>query len=399
MKRVLVIFRKELKDMLRDRRTLFFMILMPFLAIFLVFNLTMRLGMEAEARAREKVLRVSVLSASPVEGFMELLERAGGVEVLPPIPDSLVSSSIRAGELDFVIRFAGDFQERQRREGTGSVDVYYMGSVSENEGALPRITAVLDEYGQSLLRERLAGRDLPAEFAMPVRTAARDVSSARARIGEIAGGMLPYFIILFCFLGAMYPAIDLAAGEKERGTIETLLISPATRQQIVLAKFLVVTLSGILTAVASFIWLFLVARHGSPLPQEAIAGVMSIIEPRTIVLFFAMLLPLCAFFAATLLSVSIFARSFKEAQSIVTPLNFMVLIPLLIGIFPGIRLNGVTALVPLLNISLATKDIIAGTIDPLHLAEVFSVLILLAAAGLWFCTRWFNREEVIFRGA
>lgn len=399
MKHVLIIFRKEAKDMLRDRRTIFFMIVMPLLAIFLVFNLTMRLGMEAESRARDKVVKVSVLSTDPVEGFLELLERSAGVEVLPPMPDSQVTESIESGDLDFVIRFPGNFRERQERESTGSVEVYYLGSVPENRGALPRITALLDEYGQSLLRERLQSRNLAMEFTEPIRTTLRDMSSARARIGETAGGMLPYFIILFCFLGAMYPAIDLAAGEKERGTIETLLISPATRGQIVLAKFLVITLSGVFTAMASFAWLYLVVRYGSPLPEETVYGVMTIIEPETLLLFFTMLVPLCAFFAALLLSVSIFARTFKEAQSIITPLNFMVLIPLLVGIFPGIRLDGATALIPVLNISLATKEIIAGTIRPLYLVEVYSVLVLLAGAGLWFCSRWFSREEVIFRGA
>lgn len=128
-------------------------------------------------------------------------------------------------------------------------------------------------------------------------------------------------------------------------------------------------------------------------------SVMNVIEPRALLLFFSMLVPLCAFFASVLLSVSIFSRSYKEAQSIVTPLNFMVLIPLLIGIFPGIRLNAGTALIPLLNISLATKEIIAGTVNPLYITEIFGVLLLLAAGGLYFCSGWFRREEVVFRGA
>ncbi len=399
MRQVITIFKKELKDMLRDRRTIFFMIFMPFLAIFLVFNLTMRLGMNMENRAREKIMRVSVISPVPVPEFTRILEGSGGVEIAHAIPDSAVSGMIESGELDFVVRFPSDYEEALTREGTAEVQVYYMGSVAENEGAFPRLQAMLDEYGELILRERLRKRGLEIDFSSPLRVTPRDLSSARARVGESIGGMFPYFIILFCFLGAMYPAIDLAAGEKERGTIETLLISPATRGQIVLAKFLVVGLSGVFTAVASFTWLYLVLRYGSPVPAEVLSGVLSIIEPRSILLFFSMLVPLCAFFSALLLSVSIFSRTYKEAQSIMTPLNFMVLIPLLIGIFPGVELNAVTALIPLLNISLATKEIIGGTINPLFMAEIFAVLLLLAGAGLAFCSRWFSREEVIFRGS
>ena len=399
MRMISIIFRKEMKDMLRDRRTMFFMVFMPFIAIFLVFNLTMRMGMEMESRAREKVMRVAVISRSPVPEFMDLLEASGDVEVVGPMTDSEVTPALESGGIDFAVRFTNDLESIITREGTGSVDVYYMGSVSENEGALPRIRAIIEEYDESLLQQRLVNRGLASGFARPLSITEKDVSSARARIGESLGGMLPYFIILFCFMGAMYPAIDLAAGEKERGTIETLLISPASRGQIVVAKWLVVSLSGVFTAVASFLWIFLVLRYGSPVPRDMVSGVMNIIEPGAMLLFLAMLIPLCAFFGALLLSVSIFARTYKEAQSIITPLNFIVLIPLLIGIFPGVRLNWATALIPLLNISLATKEIIAGTINPVHLVEVFSVLLVLALGGLYFCSRWFRREEVIFRGA
>jgi len=212
------------------------------------------------------------------------------------------------------------------------------------------------------------------------------------------GGMFPYFFVIFCFLGAMAPAIDLAAGEKERGTMETLLVSPASRLQIVLGKFLVVTASGIFTAVSSVLWLYLIFRQSKAIPPEVISGILKVIEWKSLLLLFSMIIPLCAFFAAILLSVSVFAKSYKEAQSIIAPLNIMIIIPVLIGIFPGIKLNAITALIPILNISLATKEIIAGTIPSLLMAEVFLVLFALAALGLIFCTRWFNRETVIFRG-
>jgi sodium transport system permease protein len=168
--------------------------------------------------------------------------------------------------------------------------------------------------------------------------------------------------------------------------------------QIVVGKFLVVTASGIFTALTSVLWLYLVFRQSKTVPPEVLQGVLKLIEWKSLLLLFSMIIPLCAFFAAILLSASIFSKSYKEAQSIITPLNFMVLIPVLIGIFPGIKLNAATALIPILNLSLATKEIIAGTISPLLMAEVYLVLFALAALGLIFCTRWFNREAVIFRG-
>jgi sodium transport system permease protein len=398
LKLLTIIFRKELQDMLRDRRTLFFMIIMPFLVIFLIFNLSMRLGRDMEKRAQEKELKMAIFSAAPLPAFSHLLQTKERVKINTPVPRTEIHQAVNDGRLDFALSFPDDFTENLDREGTSEVSVYYKASTSENEQAISRIHKVLQEYGKQLLSLRLKKINLDTAFVEPLRIADRDVSTVREKIGMRLGGMFPYFFVLFCFLGAMYPAIDLAAGEKERGTMETLLVSPATRLQIVVGKFLVVTASGIFTALTSVLWLYLVFRQSKTVPPEVLQGVLKLIEWKSLLLLFSMIIPLCAFFAAILLSASIFSKSYKEAQSIITPLNFMVLIPVLIGIFPGIKLNAATALIPILNISLATKEIIAGTISPLLMAEVYLVLFALAALGLIFCTRWFNREAVIFRG-
>lgn len=398
MKLLAIIFKKELKDMLRDRRTLFFMIVMPFLVVFLIFNLSMRLGMNMEKRAQQKELRVAVFSPAPLPAFLDLLQTGSKVKLETGVARSEIERALNDGRIDFAVSFPDDFSDSLDNETSSEVGLYYKASTSENERALGRMHKALEVYGKGLLTERLAKKNLSAAFVEPLRIDDRDVSSVREKVGERLGGMFPYFFVIFCFLGAMIPAIDLAAGEKERGTMETLLVSPASRFQIVAGKFLVVTASGIFTALASVVWLYLVFRQSQTVPSEVLSGILKVIEWKSLLLLFAMIIPLCAFFAAILLSASVFAKSYKEAQSIITPLNFMVLIPVLIGIFPGIQLNAATALIPILNISLATKEIIAGTIRPLLMAEVCLVLLALAVLGLIFCTRWFNRETVIFRG-
>jgi sodium transport system permease protein len=358
----------------------------------------MRLGVDMEKRAQEKELQVTVFSAAPLPDFIHLLQASEKVKIDTTVNKKEIEVMVQNGRLDFAIAFAEDFSENRDREGTSDVQVYYKASTSENEIALERIRKVMEKYKLQLLAQRLQKKNMSTAFVEPIKIVDRDVSSVREKMGERVGGMLPYLLVIFCFLGAMYPAIDLAAGEKERGTMETLLVSPASRLQIVMAKFLVVTASGIFTALSSALWLYLVFRQSRMIPPELLGMVLRLIEWKSLLLFFSMIIPLCAFFAAVLLSISVFAKSYKEAQSIITPLNIMVIIPVLIGIFPGIKLNTATALIPILNISLATKEIIAGTISPLLMAEVFLVLFAMAALGLVFCTRWFNREEVIFRG-
>jgi sodium transport system permease protein len=210
--------------------------------------------------------------------------------------------------------------------------------------------------------------------------------------------MVPYLFVIFCFMGSMYPAIDLAAGEKERGTMETLLTAPVSRFQILLGKFAVVVLTGLMSAIVSIVGILFSIKHIAGIPPEAMNAMLAILDAKTILLVLSLLLPLTIFFAAFLLSLSIFAKSYKEAQSLISPLTIVVILPVMIGLVPGIELDAVTALVPVLNVSLATKEIIAGTIKPALLWEVYASLFLLAGLSLYGCSKWFEREETIFRG-
>lgn len=397
MRNIGTIFKKELKDTLRDRRTLFFMVVMPFLVVYLMINISVKIGSSQEKKAREKVFKVGVILNGNQPALYENLKNNGTFEFSTDLAPDGVKGSIQEGTFDFVLVFTEGFDRNVAGGDTGKLRLYYKTS-QENEIGKRRLKNIINDYRDKILGTRLSDKSLESEYIRPVEVIDHDVSSMRQKIGEYAGGYLPYIFVIFCFLGAMYPAIDLAAGEKERGTIETLLVSPARRGEIVLGKFLIVTLAGFLTAVMTIVWLFVALRQTREIPQDILTGLLRMVEPKVVIMLLALLLPLCVFFAAILLSASVFAKSFKEAQSIITPLNFMVLIPVFIGILPGIKLNTVTALIPILNLSLASKEIIAGTLKWGLLVEVFLVLFFLAAVGLYFCTQWFKRESVVFRG-
>lgn len=397
MKRIFVIFKKELTDTLRDRRTIMMMIVFPIILIYLVMNLTINLSMSQKRKAEEKVLTVGLINAGKADAFREKLVKSKNIIIKEDIDPAKINELIQAKTLDFAIVFEESFDRKVREKGSGDVQLYYKAS-RENDIAKKRIDAVFTEYKDELMNDRLATLKLDRTFIEPLKINTSDLSTQKEKIGESIGGLLPYFFILFCFLGAMYPAIDLAAGEKERSTIETLLTSPAGRLQIVIGKFLVVTLAGIISALVAIMTLYMSLKNVKEIPSEAFDALFRIIEYKSIGLLFSLLIPLCVFFAGLLLSASIYARSFKEAQSIVAPLNVLVIIPVMIGLFPGIKLNAVTALIPVLNVSLATKEIISGTIQTGLLLEVYLSLFILAAGSLIFCAQWFKREDVIFRG-
>ena len=124
---------------------------------------------------------------------------------------------------------------------------------------------------------------------------------------------------------------------------------------------------------------------------------MSMLDVKMILLILSLVIPLAVFFAAGVLSISIYARSFKEAQSMISPASILIIIPVAIGLLPGIELSPQTAFIPVLNVSLATKEVLAGTADLLLLLEVYVSLLIFSGLGIWGCVRWFNREETLFR--
>lgn len=397
MKRALIIFKKEFIDTLRDKRTIIMMIVLPLLVFPLIMGLVTKIAVSQNKKAKTKTLQVGLITNGSAERFRVLIKERKDMVVDESIKADEIKDLITGKKKDFILVFAEDFDINTSEKKSGTVHIHYKSS-DENDIAIRRIRAVLNKFKDELLDTRLKEMELSKEFVNPLDIQRVDIVTIKEQLGRAVGGFLPYIFIIFCFLGAMYPAIDLAAGEKERSTIETLLTSPATRMQIVLGKFLVITLAGLISAGISILGLFIAVKQAVRIPADVLEGLLKIIEPSTIALLLSLLVPLTVFFAAVLLSISIYARTFKEAQSIMTPMNFVVIVPAAIGMLPGIKLTAITAIIPVFNVSIATRAIISGTITTPMLMLVYLSLFILAAVSLIFCAKWFNKEEVVFRG-
>lgn len=396
MNTLLTIFKKELTDTIRDRRTLFVMVIFPLLLFPVLITVMTKIQTSQMRKAEGKVLRVGLTTRGNAAGMREVISRSG-FRLVENVPPDSAETLLRRDSLDAVIAVAADFDRDVAALKSGTVQVFFKTSDDFAIGRR-RLMESVRTYEKNLLAERLSRLNLDQNFVDAIRIEEHDVTSIKEKVGKTVGGLIPYLFVIFCFLGSMYPAIDLAAGEKERGTIETLLTAPVSRFQILLGKFGVVVLTGLLSAAVSILGLYLAARMNTELPPDMMEALMGILDVKSVILVLSLLLPLTIFFAAFLLSLSIFAKSYKEAQSLISPLTIIIIIPVAIGMIPGFELNGLTALIPILNVSLATKEIIAGTLKPEILAEVYASLIALAAVSLYACTKWFDREETIFRG-
>jgi sodium transport system permease protein len=397
MNRFVTIFRKEFTDTIRDRRTLFMMIVFPLLLVPALMIVMTNMQSSSMKKAEEKVLRVALVARGNAAALVGALTGRHDFRIIDGIPADSMEAMILRDSVDAAVVVAGDFDAAVARMASGNIRLFYKSS-DDFDMVKRRLSDVIGAYEKQLVAERFVKLNLDAGIVNPVTIEEHDVASMKERIGKTVGGMFPYLFVIFCFMGAMYPAIDLAAGEKERGTMETLLTAPVSRFQILLGKFAVVVLTGLLSAAVSIIGILFAVRQISDIPPEMLDAVMAILDVQTVVLVLSLLLPLSVFFAAFLLSMSIFAKSYKEAQSMISPLMIVVILPVMIGLFPGVTLGPLTAMIPILNVSLATKEIIAGTVKTGLLLEVYASLFLLAGLSLFGCARWFQREETIFRG-
>ncbi len=392
---VLTIFKKELIDTLRDRRTIIAMIVIPLLLFPTIIGITVKIQTSAAKKEKEKKLKVTVIAKEELTQLAEIIVQRDDLQLIQNVIEDSVRSLIQKDSLDVAYVFSRNFMRQVRNQRAGRVKMYFKSD--EQNIRKTRVKEILDAYEKILLEERFAELNLDKSVAKAVNLAEVDITTKKEKFGKAIGGFLPYIFVIFCFMGSMYPAIDLGAGEKERGTLETRLTSPVNRFEILLGKFGVVVLTGIGSALISMLGLYVGIRMVAEIPPELMEFILSILELKTIVLLISLLLPLTIFFAGILLSLSMFAKSFKEAQSIITPFNIMVILPVAMGLMPGITLDPVTALVPILNVSLATKEIIAGTIKPALLVEVYASLILLAGMSMLAASRLFLKESVIFR--
>jgi sodium transport system permease protein len=396
MTRTVTIFRKELKDTMRDKRTIIMLVVVPILVIPLLLGLVTKLAQVMSARAESDVSKVAFIGQDYAPELLAMFAEDSLVEVRTDVQVGDIETLIQDDSLDGAIVVPPEFGRRIEQDRQATVQIYFRSSNQLNVTER-RMRNAVEAFDEEIVGGRIRRLNLDENLFDAIAVTANDVSSLQEVLGKTVGGFLPYMFVLLSFTGAMYAGIDLGAGEKERGTLETILSSPANRLEIVLGKWVVVGLVGFGSAILSMVGLYLGVQTVADIPQEFLDVAWSILNVKVFVMIASLMVPLAAFFAALILAGSVYSKSYKEAQSTLTPLSIVIIIPVVVGLMPGVELNLTTALVPILNVSLATKEVIAGTVDPLQLTLVYVSLFALAAASLWFCVTWFNKEEVLFR--
>ena len=396
---IFTVFRKELADMLRDKRTLISMIAVPVVIMPLLILGMGALTASTVSKARKETPRVMVLGESNSPSLMRAMRALDHVTIVPPSQD--FTNQISEKTIRAAAEIPEKFDEAMEEGILASVKIYVYEGEIKSGFAAQTLERFFRDYRDDAVRLRLEQRQLPKHFIRPFEIERQNVAPASKVTGNILGGVLPYMVILLCMIGGMYPAMDLTAGEKERGTMETLLCSPVHRVNLVLGKFLMVLTAALTTALLSILSIagtFQIGKRALGGSMSSEAGTMALsIDPWSVLGVFAMVLPVAFMLSAAQLAISLFARSFKEAQTYVTPLIFLTIIPSMVSLAPGIELNLKLALVPILNVSLVCKEIMTGTWHWPYIAVIFGSTTLLALGALFLAVKLFQREKVLLR--
>ena len=391
------IFKKELKETLRDKRTLIMMLVIPILIFPLILNVVVGVSSSFEESAENKNLKIGILG-EPDDYFAQKLKEIpnalGPKTLIPYHKDSTkMRADLKEEKLDLIFIYDSKFSEKlDKMEPTKLVCSFDKTNIGYDQRAQKYVQFI--EAGEKLKRYETLNID--EQQITPFEIAYENSASNQKMIGELVGGFLPYIFIAFGFMGCMYPAIDLFTGEKERGTIETLLTTPVSRWQFLVGKMLVIILSGLMASFFALLGLFLSINFMDIIPDPEIMKVVNqILSIGFVLKLFFLLLPLTVFFAGIMIPIAVYTKTFKEAQSIIAPLNILVLLPAMAGLFPGIELNIKTAMIPILNIVLTTKGLIGGHIDYSLLALSFLVMLILAVIAVMISFKQFGKESNI----
>lgn len=391
------IFKKELKETLRDKRTLIMMLVIPILIFPLILNVVVGVSSSFEESAENKTLKIGILGEPDDYLAIKLNEipnALGPKTLIPYHGDSLkMKADLKEEKLDIIFIYDSKFSEKlDEMEPTKLICSFDKTNIGYEQRAQKYVQYI--EAEERLKRYQTLNID--EQQITPFEIVFENSASNQKMIGELVGGFLPYIFIAFGFMGCMYPAIDLFTGEKERGTIETLLTTPVSRWKFLIGKMLVIILSGLMASFFALLGLFLSINFMDIIPDPEIMNVVNQILSLGFVLkLFLLLLPLTVFFAGIMIPIAVYTKTFKEAQSIIAPLNIIVLLPAMAGLFPGIELNIQTALIPILNIVLTTKGLIGGTIDYSLLILSFSVMVVLAGIAVAVSFKQFGKETNI----
>lgn len=389
------LYKKEMLDILRDKKTILVMILIPLIVYPLIFFGAMSVVSMIASNQEEATYRVAFCQVTEENAIQKVMEqeKENRQYLFQIVEVEDWKKALNNGTIDACIT-------QEEEKGKVVYHIQYLASVSASSTAADRMMTVLEDYRENLRKDAIKENGLDVESVLyPIRATEVDLSTDEESFGNLIGSILPFLMIVSILMGALYPAIDATAGEKERGTLETLLTLPVSNLQLIISKFLAVSTVASVSAFLNFISVGII---GVFLYQSLSLGGMNHLNVDMLSFLPAlMLMLLCVIVFAMLMSalclcICIFAKSFKEAQNYSTPLLIVVMLVSYIGVIPNLSLDSTYAVIPIANVVLLVKQIFTFQYNFANLFLVLAINVAYSFLAVLLLSKIYNSESILF---
>ncbi len=404
--------KKEMLDVFRDKKTVIMMLVVPIILYPLIFVGAMQLMNFIASSMETQNYRIAV-DAEDGDAFLQkLLEKAETERETAEEPGAVEAKGESAYEITIVDDAAVSDYETALNEETIDVyvsgrvqdgrmqyDVYYLDSVTNSGYAAGIVMDAFDDLRDEMTRQRIAAAGLDVhEILDPIGYEKENLASSEQSLGSIMGAVLPFMLIISLLMGTMYPAIDTTAGERERGTLETILTLPVTNRQLIVSKFITVAVIGMISALLNILSMGGIAFYMYEiLEMQTDIGSFDMMKfvPAILVCMLA-IFAFSMFISAVTMCVTSFAKSYKEANNYITPLMLVVMFVGYIGFIPNLELTQAMAMLPVANICLLIKNMLVFKVDYGMIAVVLISNVAYAVVAILFLSKIYDSEAILF---
>lgn len=397
--KIKAIYKKEMLDLMRDKKTLIMMVLVPLLLYPLIFIGAMLISSSVMNSMQSSEYKIAVVEEDGVS-----YDRTELVTLLEDTEDELEyhlkvadtqkpQEALLAEEIDAYVVVG-------QKEDKITFNVYYSSSVTNSSTASDMVEDKLELYERKTEEKLLKEIGLDSESIMnPVEVTWNDQSNKEEKLGSIMGSILPFLLITSILMGAVYPSIDTTAGEKERGTLETLLTLPVRNDELIMGKFLAVSTISVVSAILNLLSMgimagFLFSIMNTAETDAAGLNLTGFIPAVLIVVLCVVAFAL--FISAVTMCVTTFAKSFKEANNYVTPLLLVVMFTGYIGFIPNIEFTPLMASIPVVNICLLISNLLVFKYNFYLILIVLVTNVAYAVLAVWILSRIYDSEDILF---
>lgn len=388
MNRIRIVFQKEITDNLRDRRSLVSALFYPLLGPLILIGIFFAIA-NLENDQKENTLNLPVIGAENAPNLIQFLQQANiAIQPAPVDPEA----AVRQADVDVVLVIPEAFGSALVSGEPAPLRLILDRSRQSADGTVDRVRDLLSAYNNQIGRMRLVARGVSPAVIDVLAIETVDLSTPQSQVANLLN-LVPYFIIFSIFMGGMYLAIDTTAGEKERGSLEPLLTTPATHTDLVLGKMgatLVFTVIAVIETVLGFI------LGVNLLPLEQMIGVKISLTPQLALGIVALTIPMMLLASALQMIVATATKGTKEAQ---TYLGFLPLIPAMPGMFLAffpVKPELWNMAIPTFGQQILINRLMRGEmIDPLHVTLNSAITLIVAIVLIWIAIRLYGREQLV----